>query len=160
MSTNTDTNKYTILFAIAMVVIVGSLLAFTASSLKPNIQENERMEKQQNILYAMGINENGATDIKFIGTDKVAGEFSKYISKQLTINADGTSEENLEAYLIDVKKEQAKAKNGGTRELPLFVGEKEGQTFYIVPIRGKGLWDAIWGYVALDERHGCSRRLF
>ena len=43
------------------------------------------MEKQQNILYAMGINENGATDIKFIGTDKVAGEFSKYISKQLTV---------------------------------------------------------------------------
>ena len=27
MSTNTDTNKYTILFAIAMVVIVGSLLS-------------------------------------------------------------------------------------------------------------------------------------
>ena len=104
MSTNTDTNKYTILFAIGMVVIVGSLLAFTASSLKPNIQENERMEKQQNILYAMGINENGATDIKFIGTDKVSGEFSKYISKQLTINADGSSDENLEAYLIDVKK--------------------------------------------------------
>ena len=151
MSTNTDTNKYTILFAIGMVVIVGSLLAFTASSLKPNIQENERMEKQQNILYAMGINENGATDIKFIGTDRVAGEFSKYISKQLIINVDGTSEENLEAYLIDVKKEQAKAKNGGTRLLPLFVGEKEGESFYIVPIRGKGLWDAIWGYVSLDE---------
>ena len=151
MSTNTDTNKYTILFAIGMVVIVGSLLAFTASSLKPNIKENERMEKQQNILYAMGINENGATDIKFIGTDKVAGEFSKYISKQLTVNADGSADENLEAYLIDVKKEQAKAKNGGTRALPLFVGEKDEQTFYIVPIRGKGLWDAIWGYVAMDE---------
>ena len=68
MSTNTDTNKYTILFAIGMVVVVGSLLAFTASSLKPNIKENERMEKQQNILYAMGINENGATDIVFVGT--------------------------------------------------------------------------------------------
>ncbi len=23
--------------------------------------------------------------------------------------------------------------------------------FYIVPIRGKGLWDAIWAYVAMDE---------
>ena len=151
MSTNTDTNKYTILFAIGMVVVVGSLLAFTASSLKPNIKENERMEKQQNILYAMGINENGATDIVFVGTDKVAGEFSKYISKQLLINADGSSTENTEAYLIDVKKEQAKAKNGGTRLLPLFVGEKEGESFYIVPIRGKGLWDAIWGYVSLNE---------
>ena len=76
MSTNTESNKYTILFAIGMVVIVGSLLAFTASSLKPNIKENERMEKQQNILYAMGVNDNGANDIVFISTDKVASEFS------------------------------------------------------------------------------------
>ncbi|MGB0185576.1 MAG: Na(+)-translocating NADH-quinone reductase subunit C [Flavobacteriaceae bacterium] len=151
MSTNTESNKYTILFAIGMVVIVGSLLAFTASSLKPNIKENERMEKQQNILYAMGVNENGASDIVFVSTDKVAEEFSKYISKQLVVDASGNAVENNEAYLIDVKKEQAKAKNGQTRALPLFVGEKEGQTFYIAPIRGKGLWDAIWGYIAMDE---------
>ena len=151
MSTNTESNKYTILFAIGMVVIVGSLLAFTASSLKPNIKENERMEKQQNILYAMGVNDNGANDIVFISTDKVASEFSKYISKQLVLDADGNSVENNEAYLIDVKKEQAKAKNGQTRDLPLFVGEKDGQTFYIAPIRGKGLWDAIWGYIAMDK---------
>lgn len=151
MSTNTESNKYTILFAIGMVVIVGSLLAFTASSLKPNIKENERMEKQQNILYAMGVNDNGANDIVFISTDKVASEFSKYISKQLVLDANGNSVENNEAYLIDVKKEQAKAKNGQTRDLPLFVGEKDGQTFYIAPIRGKGLWDAIWGYIAMDK---------
>jgi len=151
MSTNTESNKYTILFAIGMVVIVGSLLAFTASSLKPNIKENERMEKQQNILYAMGVNDNGANDIVFIGTDKVASEFSKYISKQLVLDANGNAVENNEAYLIDVKKEQAKAKNGQTRDLPLFVGEKDGQTFYIAPIRGKGLWDAIWGYIAMDK---------
>ena len=42
-------------------------------------------------------------------------------------------------------------KNGQTRDLPLFVGEKDGQTFYIAPIRGKGLWDAIWGYIAMDK---------
>ena len=35
--------------------------------------------------------------------------------------------------------------------MPLFVGEKDGKTFYIAPIRGKGLWDAIWAYVALDK---------
>ena len=151
MSNNTDSNKYTIIFAIGMVVVVGSLLAFTASSLKPNIVENERMEKQQNILYAMGVNENGATDIVFVGTDKVADEFSKYIAKQLIVDASGNAVENNEAYLIDVKKEQAKAKNGQKRDLPLFVGQKAGQTYYIAPIRGKGLWDAIWGYVAMDE---------
>ena len=151
MTNNTDSNKYTILFAIGMVVVVGSMLAFTASSLKPNIVENERMEKQQNILYAMGVNENGATDIVFVGTDKVADEFSKYIAKQLVVDESGNAVENNEAYLIDVKKEQAKAKNGQKRDLPLFVGQKAGQTYYIAPIRGKGLWDAIWGYVAMDE---------
>ena len=96
----------------------------------------------------MGVNDNGANDIVFISTDKVASEFSKYISKQLVLDADGNSVENNE-YLIDVK-EQAKAKNGQTRDLPLF-GEKDGQTFYIAPIRGKGLWDAIWGYIAMDK---------
>ena len=151
MSTNTESNKYTILFAVGMVIVVGSLLAFTASSLKPNIKENERMEKQQNILYAMGINENGDNDIVFVSTDKAASEFSKYISKQLIVDALGGSIEDNEAYLIDIKKEQAKAKNGQVRNLPLFVGEKEGETFYIAPIRGKGLWDAIWGYIAMDE---------
>ncbi|SFD15752.1 Na(+)-translocating NADH-quinone reductase subunit C [Algibacter pectinivorans] len=151
MAVNTDKNSYTIIFAVAMVLVVGSLLAFTASSLRPNIDENKRMEKQQNILYAMGVNENeGTGDIAFIGTDKVAEQFSKYITKQLVIE-NGVAKEDDKAYLIDIKKEQAKGKNGGTRRLPLFVGEKDGKTFYIAPIRGKGLWDAIWGYVALNK---------
>jgi Na+-transporting NADH:ubiquinone oxidoreductase subunit C len=134
-----------------MVLVVGSLLAFTASSLKPSINENKRMEKQQNILYAMGVNNNeGSGDIAFVPTNEVADKFSKYIKKQLIIE-NGVAKEDNEAYLIDIKKEQAKAKTGGTRRLPLFVGEKDGKTFYIAPIRGKGLWDAIWGYVALDK---------
>ena len=86
MSNKTDSNIYTILFAIGMVVVVGALLAFTAASLKPTIAENERMEKQQNILYAMGVNDNGESDVAFISTDKVADAFSKYITKQIVIN--------------------------------------------------------------------------
>ena len=58
MAINTDKNSYTIFFAITMVEVVGSLLAFTASTLRPNIDENNRMEKKQNILYDMGINAN------------------------------------------------------------------------------------------------------
>ena len=83
-------------------------------------------------------------------TDKVSEAFSKYITKQVVIDGNDVKENN-EAYLIDVKKEQAKAKNGGTRRLPLFIGEKDGKTFYVAPIYGKGLWDAIWGYVAMNK---------
>lgn len=150
MSTKTDSNIYTILFAIGMVVIVGALLAFTASSLRPIINANERIEKQQNILYAMGVNENGETNVAFISKDRVANAFSTYIKKQVVIEGDKVVE-NEKAYLIDVKREQENAKTGKTRKLPLFIGEKDNEIFYIAPIRGKGLWDAIWGYVAMDK---------
>jgi len=163
MSNKTDSNSYTIIFAIVMVIVVGSLLAFTASSLKPNIKENERMEKQQNILYAMGVNENEEGSITFISTEKVAEAFSTKISEQIVLEVkDGkilkemnrdefmAANNNKEPYLIDVKKQQTRAKNGKSRFLPLFKGQQEGNTVYVAPIRGNGLWDAIWGYVALD----------
>ena len=150
MSKKTDSNGYTLLFAIGMVLVVGALLAFTASSLRPMIDANKRIEKQQNILYAMGVNENDESSAVFISKDKVADEFSKYIKKQLVIEGANTSED-ANAYLIDVKKQQTAAKAGQVRKLPLFVGEKDGKMFYIAPIRGKGLWDAIWGYVAMDK---------
>ena len=149
MSKRTDSNGYTMIFAVVMVLVVGALLAFLSSSLKGNIDENKRIEKQQNILYAMGVNENDESSATFVSADVAGAEFSKYIQKQLVIE-DGKTTEDEKAYLIDVKKEQTKAKNGGVRRLPLFVGEKEGKTFYVAPIRGKGLWDAIWGYVAMD----------
>jgi len=138
------------MFAVIMVFVVGSLLAFLASSLKPAIKENERIEKQQNILYAMGVNENDASNANFVSTKVAGAEFKKYIKKQLVLEGNKVSE-SQDAYLIDVKKQQANAKDGKVRKLPLFVGEKEGKTFYVAPIRGKGLWDAIWGYVSMDE---------
>ena len=133
-----------------MVLVVGALLAFLASSLKPSIDENKRIEKQQNILYTIGVNEHDASNAIFISTELAGKEFNKYITKQLVIEGDRISEDQ-NAYLIDVKKEKSKAKAGGLRRLPLFIGKKEGKTFYVAPVTGKGLWDAIWGYVAMDE---------
>lgn len=151
MEKRTDKNSYTVLFATGMVLVVGALLAFLASSLKPRIDENKRLEKQQNILYAMGVNENDDSNANFVSTKDAPELFSKYIKKQLVIQG-GKVSEDKEAYLIDVKKEKAKAKDASyNRRLPLFVGEKDGKKFYIAPIRGKGLWDAIWAYVAMDE---------
>ncbi len=152
MAINTDKNSYTIIFAVIMVVVVGSLLAGFASGLKPLIKANERFEKQQNILYAMGIHDNeGPNDVVFISTDRVETEFKKYITSQIVLEGDKVTEDNL-AYLIDIKKEARKAKDDDyIRKLPVFIGEKDGENIYVIPVRGKGLWDAIWGFVALDK---------
>ena len=151
MEKRTDKNSYTIFFSIGMVIVVGALLSFAASGFKGRIDENKRIEKQQNILYAMGVNENEGSNAIFVSKDNVGQEFTKYITKQLVIQ-NGEVTEDESAYLIDVKKEKTAAKEGDySRRLPLFIGEKDGKIFYIAPIRGKGLWDAIWAYVAMNE---------
>ena len=152
MAIDTDKNSYTVIFAIVMVIVVGSILAGLAQGLKPLVKANERFEIQQNILYAMGINANeGPSDVEFISADKVEDVFNSTITKQYIVEGDKVTED-AQAYLLDVKKEEAKAKDPNyTRKLPLFEGEKDGSPIYVMPIRGKGLWDAIWGFVAVDK---------
>ncbi len=100
----------------------------------------------------MGINNNDPEDssVAFIQED-VEATFNEYITKQLVIQ-DGEVTEDDQAYLIDIKKEETKAKDPEyKRRLPLIVGEKDGKEVYVMPVRGKGLWDAIWGFVAVDK---------
>ena len=151
MALNTEKNTYTLLFAVGLVVIVGTLLAAIDSSLKDKIRINKILEKQQNILYAIGINENEGNSVNFIAADKAEEEFNKYVTKQIYIQGDEVIEDD-KAYLIDVKKQKALAKDPSyVRKLPLFIAEKDGRNLYVAPIRGKGLWDAIWAYVSVDE---------
>ena len=152
MENRTDKNSYTIIFAIGMVLVVGSLLAYASASLNDRITINRELEKKQNILYAMGINENDENNAIFVSTTDAPILFDKHIQKQIVIQGDKEPVEDNQAYLIDVKKEQTNAKAGKERRLPLFIGKDDaGKTYYIAPIRGKGLWDAIWAYVAMDE---------
>lgn len=151
MAINTEKNGYTILFAIVMVVVVGSLLAFLASSLSGRIKENERFEKQQNILYAMGVNENTPdSGVNFIPTDVVEERFTERIKEQYILSG-GEVKKDDNAFALDVKKEIAAFKKGEDAKLPIFVGEKDGENVYVLPMYGKGLWDAIWGYISVDK---------
>ena len=105
MALNTDKNSYTIIFSVLMVLVVGALLAFLAQVLKPTISENQRIEIQQNILYAMGVNNNSEGSVEFVDANNAGEKFSEYIKKQLIIQ-DGEVSEDDDAYLIDLKKEQ------------------------------------------------------
>jgi Na+-transporting NADH:ubiquinone oxidoreductase subunit C len=148
---NTDGNGYTIGFATVMVFVVGGILAALATGLKPAIKENERFEKQQNILYAMGVHENGddTGSVNPIPTDKVEADYVKYIKESFVIQ-NGKVLEGEDAFKVDMKKQSKLSKS--ERKMPLYVGERDGKKFYVIPLYGKGLWDAIWGYVSLDDK--------
>ena len=55
------------LFATGMVIVVGCIYwPLLLHHLRPKIDENKRIEKQQNILYAMGVNENDESSAIFV----------------------------------------------------------------------------------------------
>ncbi|AXT51010.1 Na(+)-translocating NADH-quinone reductase subunit C [Aquimarina sp. BL5] len=153
MAINTDKNSYTIIFAVAMVVVVGSILAGISSVLKPNITANKITEKQQNILFAMGISDTEDPN-EFVPAEKAQELFDKYVGDEQYIITGNSADKTTDAFNIEVKKENDKVKQDPNyeRKMPLFIGKKDGQEFYVVPMRGNGLWDAIWGYVSLDKQ--------
>lgn len=136
-----NSNGYTFLFAGIMVVVVGALLAFAATSLKPMQDINVKNEKMQNILSTIGV-----TDVT---REEAQGKFDEFIKEQLALKVDGSADEAVVAFNIDLKTELKKEPED--QRFPIYVAEKDGNKFYIIPLRGAGLWDAIWGYIALND---------
>lgn len=133
---NTNSNTYTIIYASVIVVIVAFLLAFVSSALKSKQDENIRLDTQKQILAALNIR-----DVK-----DANAEFQKYIKSDKLVAEDGTLTDNTEGFTTAYEKE---AKEKG--RLHVFVAEVDGQTKYVFPVYGAGLWGAIWGYVALND---------
>lgn len=133
-------NSYVFGFSIAMVVIVGIALAATSITLKPMQKENVRKEKMQNILASINVS-----------TDRDGAEelFDSIIKQQLVLKADGSEVSGTSAFNVDLAKELKKPND--ERLNPLYIAEKDGKTYYILPLRGKGLWGPIWGFVSLEE---------
>lgn len=136
-----NSNAYTFIFAIIMVTVIAGVLAFTATSLKPLQEKNVKAEKMQNILGTIGVNG--------VSRDDAEVEYNKYVKQQLALKVDGTIDTEVKAFDLSLKKEVKKDDN--EQRFPLYIAEKDGKTFYVVPLYGAGLWDAIWGYVALGS---------
>lgn len=138
-----DSNKATFLFSSVMVVVIAVLLSVAAISLAPYQAKNVRIEKMKNILTSVGIEAASGEAEKL---------YNSYISRQLVLNNKGEEVTGETAFDIDLKKELDKAKKGKQDEqlFPLFICEKDGKSFYIIPLRGKGLWGPIWGYISLE----------
>ena len=138
---NTNSNVYTFIFAIIMVIVVAGLLAFMATSLKPLQDENVRNEKMQNILSSLGIIESRAN---------AGNVYHDFIKKELTLKSDGTIDEDPRVKAFDINLKNEIKKETSKQRFPLYIAEINGKTTYVIPLQGKGLWGAIWGYLAID----------
>lgn len=138
---NTNKNSYTIIYAAVLVVIVAFLLAFVSSALKPVQDKNVALDKKKQILAAL--------NIRYLPTaDDVEAKYSEVIVADMIIDSAGTV----------VKDGTGKDKDGFAVEnknvcnhcLPLYVCQVNGETKYLVPMTGRGLWGGLWGYMAVN----------
>lgn len=132
-------NTYIFIFSTVMVIIVALLLSMAAMQLKPIQDKNIEVEKKQNIL----------TSIRIPSTTKNAVDlYAKYITDSYVINTKGEKQDGVNAFDVELKVELEKP--ASKRLLPVFVGTLDDQSkAYSLPVRGKGLWGPIWGYVSV-----------
>ena len=132
---NTNSNVYTILYAAVMVIVVAFLLVFVSQTLKDRQDANIVNDTKQQILSALNLRD----------LPDVAGKYDQIIKADALMQKDGQLVEYKGQFNTTYKSEFDKG------NLHVFVAEVEGQTKYIIPMNGLGLWGTIWGYIALNE---------
>lgn len=136
---DTNGNKYTFIYASAMVILVAAILAITALKLKPAQQKNIDIEKKQNILASVGI-ASTFHDAESIYADRIV---QSYI-----VDFNG---EQIEGNAFDINMKAERAKPETDRSLPVYECKTDEGIKYILPMYGAGLWGPIWGYVSVND---------
>ena len=166
---NINSNKYTFIYAVVMVVVVAVILSFAATLLAPKQDENVRIEKMQNILRAAISAENEEVTAK-----NAIALYNSRIVEEMTVNTAGeivnvfnvktekfTQGDGRRAFDIDVKEQLERIQKGENGLLPVFIYGHENVKKYVIPLYGLGLWGAIWGNLALsDDLHTIQGAVF
>lgn len=147
-----QSNAYVITFSVVLTIILGLLLSGTSEVLKPIQQKAEALDTKKQILGAV----IPAEDIEAMKPDEIDAFYESRISS-MVVNIDGEEVTEvggsaITAESVDVSKNYKKAPE--ERLYPVFIFHAEGSpedvASYIFPVYGNGLWDNIWGYLALQ----------
>lgn len=146
---NKNSNAYIIIYATVMVVIVALVLAYASMSLKARQTANVENEMKGAILMSIG--EGMEADKAENKTEYINEQYDKYIVDGFAVNTNGDIVEGVDAFTILSNLKAEYDKPEADRNLPIFVGKDDaGNVRYILPLRGKGLWGPIWGYLAME----------
>ena len=138
---NTNSNTYIIIYSIILVLIVAFVMAFVSQTLKPMQDVNVALDKKKQILAALNIRD--------LDDEASASKYAEVVVADEVLSSDGkvveqgTKGGEKAGFVLN----SADYKAG---RLALFVCSIDGQTKYVVPVYGMGLWGPIWGYVAID----------
>ena len=138
-----QSNSYIVLYATAITVVCGGLLAFASVSLKDKQDANIAMEQKKNILSSV-ITLNEGDNITELYSSQVKG---------FVIDYNGNVKEGMTPEQVELAKEYKKAP--ADRLLPLYEfmshTDPTKVEYVVMPVYGYGLWNNIWGFVAVKS---------
>ncbi len=139
-------NKYVTVYTVVMTLLVSVVLAVVVTGLRPVHETNEAVFKKRDVLRA--IKDELGTDLASLSDEEVVNLFSKRI-EQVVIDAAGQPVEGASAEAIDMAKEEKKP--AAERQYPVFIYRGDASSAYLLSVRGNGLWDKIWGTIAVKD---------
>ncbi|MFZ4426106.1 MAG: NADH:ubiquinone reductase (Na(+)-transporting) subunit C [Saprospiraceae bacterium] len=139
-------NNYITVYTVIMTLVVSVILAFLVIGLRPIHSASEAVFKKKDILKS--ISDQLPGDLKVMSDKEILDLFDSKM-EQYVLDANGKLVEGIKAESIDMAAEEKKPAN--ERHYPLFVYKGDKGKLYLTSIRGNGLWDKIWGYVAFGE---------
>lgn len=129
-----------------MALVTSVALAFVVNGLKPIHDSNEAVFKKKDILGS--IKEQIGVDPTKMKDQDVLKLFEEKVEK-IVLDANGKKVEGVDAESIDMAGEEKKPI--ADRKYPLFIYKGEKGNIYLMQVRGNGLWDKIWGTIALKD---------
>jgi Na+-transporting NADH:ubiquinone oxidoreductase subunit C len=138
-----QSNKYILIYAGVLTIVCGGLLALAAEGLKEKQQFNVALEQKKNIL---------ATVIALQETQDVNALYAQRVN-EFVIDYQGNVKDGVKPTDVNLAVEYKKAPE--SRLLPVYEFKSESDPnkveSVVLPVYGYGLWNDIWGFVALES---------
>jgi Na+-transporting NADH:ubiquinone oxidoreductase subunit C len=138
-----QSNLYIIIYAGVLTIVCGGLLALASEGLKEKQQFNIDMEQKKNILATVITVEEGV-DINDLYSKRV---------KAFVVDFQGNVKEGMQPKEVILAVEYKKPAN--QRLLPVYefknTTDSTKTDYVVLPVYGYGLWNNIWGFVALKS---------
>jgi Na+-transporting NADH:ubiquinone oxidoreductase subunit C len=138
-----QSNLYIVLYAAILTVVCGGVLAWASEGLKEKQQANIDLETKKNILSAV---------IELKEGEDVAALYNKKV-KAMVVDFQGNVKTEIKPKDVVIAAEYKKPAD--QRLLPVYEFKSETDStkteFVVVPVYGYGLWNNIWGFVALQS---------
>lgn len=129
-----------------MTVVVALLLAGFRQITEKQALLNENIFNKRAILAAVEDYLGDGVTVGGLSDEQVQEIFDQQM-ETLVVGTNGQILEDVDAANVDMAKERKKPVD--ERRLPVYKFKQGGEELFILSVRGNGLWDEIWGNIAL-----------